>query len=171
MIKCKLIFLLLYCFLFCYNDLYSCNCSKKLSFNKEFKRSDIVLVGVVLKIEMVGINQLDTSILKIPIYSNKVSILISKMYKGELLGDTLIVYSGVGRGDCGFPFEVGETYIVYSVWKDKFYDNEYFPRIEEFLYTSICTRTRRVDITEINCLDKKLCGKKSLGKNRLRRTF
>jgi hypothetical protein len=49
-------------------------------------------------------------------------------------GAEVEVATGLGEGDCGYPFAKGLSYVVYAYRGEK----------DERLYTSACTRTRRV---------------------------
>ncbi|MCI0700094.1 MAG: hypothetical protein L0241_03290, partial [Planctomycetia bacterium] len=44
--------------------------------------------------------------------------------------ERIVVVSGIGTGDCGYPFEVGQTYLVYASLSST-----------DELSTNICTRT------------------------------
>jgi len=54
-------------------------------------------------------------------------------WKGAV-SDTLSLMTGTGGGDCGFPFTVSRTYLVYGI-RTK----------DSVLSASICSRTRRVE--------------------------
>jgi hypothetical protein len=58
----------------------------------------------------------------------QVTFQVTRRWKGPV-ADTLVIRTGEGGGDCGFPFQVGAEYLVYASGKDA-------------LYTSICHRTR-----------------------------
>lgn len=57
---------------------------------------------------------------------------VSRAFLGVKKGDTVVVHTGFGFGDCGFPFEKGEEYVVYA------HDNK------GTLQTGICSRTRHI---------------------------
>ncbi len=76
---------------------------------------------------------------------NKVSIRIEHIYKGQINSDTLTIWTGIGGGDCGFPFKKNEKYIVYG-----YFDNKY----QEKYDTDICTRTKEYDECEASELEK-----------------
>ena len=61
----------------------------------------------------------------------KVSIKVERAYKG-IDKNQVEVFTGDGRMDCGFPFEVGERYLVYA--------NNY----NDVLSTSYCMRTHNL---------------------------
>jgi hypothetical protein len=56
---------------------------------------------------------------------------VSQSYRG-ISGTTAETITGNGGGDCGYPFRVGESYLVYAYQNPK--DNK--------LYAGICSRTR-----------------------------
>jgi hypothetical protein len=64
-----------------------------------------------------------------------VKLRVERSWKGPSCTE-LKVETGRGDGDCGYPFEVGKSYLVYA-HKDG-----------EVLRTNICTRTRPMDIAE-----------------------
>jgi hypothetical protein len=58
---------------------------------------------------------------------------VTRVWKGPV-APLITVYTGSGGGDCGYGFDIGETYLVYaSYW-------EY----EATFMTSICDRTRPI---------------------------
>jgi hypothetical protein len=60
---------------------------------------------------------------------NKVTIELESAWKG-IRPAKLIILTGRGSGDCGYRFEVGETYLVFAYQYNKSY-----------LGTNICQRT------------------------------
>jgi hypothetical protein len=54
---------------------------------------------------------------------------VARQYKGESVS-SVVVRTGKGRGDCGFPFKVGFNYLVYAY-------SDAWP----LTYTDICSRT------------------------------
>lgn len=56
---------------------------------------------------------------------------VNQTYRG-ISGTTAETVTGQGGGDCGYPFKVGESYLVYAYQNSE--DNR--------LYASICSRTR-----------------------------
>ena len=88
----------------------------KQSVNLARKDSRAVFSGRVLKIDEAG----DTL---------RVTIRVNKSWKGVLPTEVLLL-TGLGRGDCGYPFEVGHNYLIYA----------YGPDVDD-LRTNICQRT------------------------------
>lgn len=84
----------------------------------------------------------------------KYTFLIEKMYKGEIRSDTLVVETGSGGADCGYPFTVGKKYVVYAnlITSDENTPAENQP----ILFTGICHRTRPFDKDEIEEIEKLL---------------
>jgi hypothetical protein len=74
----------------------------------------------------------------------KFELLVEEFYKGKLKQDTLLVYTGMGAGDCGYRFQVGKKYIVYG--RDETYfgmlNNSFqWPEGKGVFWTQICLRT------------------------------
>lgn len=57
---------------------------------------------------------------------------VQQNFLGVAVGKKITVHTGFGFGDCGIPFEKGETYLVYA------YESE------GNLKTGICSRTRHI---------------------------
>jgi hypothetical protein len=62
-------------------------------------------------------------------YGIRVRFSGTHLYRGEPNGD-LVVETGLGMGDCGYPFEAGQSYLVYA-----------WPEDSGALGTSICSGT------------------------------
>lgn len=63
-------------------------------------------------------------------YGFEVQFEVSRMWRGPGMSK-LRIFTGRGGGDCGYPFKVGERYLVYA------YGNP-----DEGWYAHICSRTR-----------------------------
>jgi len=74
------------------------------------------------------------------------------LYKGKTKVLQLDVYSGTGDDDCGYNFSVGSEYIIYADYKIQYYGKG--PKVNKFLYTTICTRTKLRDENELNEIQK-----------------
>jgi protocatechuate 3,4-dioxygenase beta subunit len=67
-----------------------------------------------------------------PSYGQRlVRFAISEAFRG-VSGGSAETITGAGGGDCGYPFKVGESYLVYA----------YRPPNDDRLYAGICSRTR-----------------------------
>ncbi len=123
----------------------ACSCVGKSSVKEGVHKSNIVFSGKILT---KNVFVLDDSILPkgLKLYQTEYKILVAKVYKGKMRKDTISLITGIGKGDCGFEFKVGNDYIVYSNYKDKYFTLG--KRVKKFLYTDICTRTKPFDENE-----------------------
>jgi hypothetical protein len=72
---------------------------------------------------------------------------VTRAYRG-VTGERIDIFTGQGDGDCGYPFVIGQAYLVYA---------NHSPRAK-VLATSICTTTKAVgdaddDLRYLNSLD------------------
>ena len=104
---------------------YACNCdlprtdrSLKQQVIEARKRSEAVFTGTVLEIS------------KRPgdLYIT-VKFKVEEVWRGPRGAETS-VFTGIGGGDCGYKFEIGEKYLVYAYKRD-----------DSKLETNICQRT------------------------------
>jgi hypothetical protein len=65
--------------------------------------------------------------------------MVSRVFKGVRRVDTVFVITGMGHGDCGFPFVTGSRYLVYASHHTHEAMRE--PKRKRYLYTDTCTRT------------------------------
>jgi hypothetical protein len=117
---------------------YACSCSlqqgsiKKLV-GKAYKDSTTVFSGEVVEIKQESGKYYITVLFK-----------VNKSYKGKSFA-TLKVSTGRGGGDCGYPFKVGEKYLVYA-----------YGKADDELGSSICSRTSLLaDTEDLKILQKK----------------
>ncbi|MBK8721993.1 MAG: hypothetical protein IPL95_06850 [Saprospiraceae bacterium] len=105
---------------------------------KEYKRSNVVVTGKVLEKRIITIN--DSIMPLIKIQQAEYTIQITKVYKGIIKESLIKIITGLGGGDCGFEFKIGNEYIIYCSYESKYYEQG--ETINNFLYTDICRRTR-----------------------------
>jgi hypothetical protein len=145
-------FLLLISLLFYSSTSYCCTCIGEATVKQELRRSNFVFQGKVISKKIVDI--MDTLMPAIKIQKAEYTIQVLVVYKAKIEQDTIKIITGLGGGDCGFEFNIGSEYIIYSS-----FENKYYPQgntVNKFLYTDICRRTRlATDINEIKALDKK----------------
>ena len=106
-----------------------CSCSIVSLFNKSIREQVLeahreakaVFVGKVVTVESPP-----------NAHYRMVTLEIQSGWKGPST-DRLVIMTGQGGGDCGYAFEVGETYLVYAYQYNKSY-----------LGTNICQRTKPV---------------------------
>lgn len=131
-------FIFLLQLLLCSNYSFACNCIGNSNIKQALKSSDFVFRGKVIeKTNFI----IDTLFADRYVYNVQYTFEIETIYKGRKKNRKQIisVVTGVGNGDCGFEFEKGQEYIVYTDWKDKYYSAG--QRVTKFLYTDICKRT------------------------------
>jgi hypothetical protein len=137
------------------NKAGACSCSKGARLVKdEVKRSTLVMVAKVISLEEINIEVEDSSFVAKPsqnTYFYKVTFRVSTLFKGTKKGQKVVVYTGLGKGDCGFLFVVGKRYILYGnksaspFWRNQ----EASPKgMDEAYWTDICTRTQRFNLKE-----------------------
>lgn len=84
-------------------------------------------------------------------------LLVQDIYKGKITSDTLTIYTGLGNGDCGIQFEIGEKYIVYGENETYFgqLNNDFnFPKTKNTFWTYSCLRTTFYNQDEIREIEK-----------------
>ena len=64
----------------------------------------------------------------------KVALELDRVWKGCAEGDEVVLWTGLGGGDCGYGFEAGKRYLIYAYETD-----------DGALTTSICSRTRPLE--------------------------
>ncbi|MFM2395161.1 MAG: hypothetical protein RLZZ546_3144 [Bacteroidota bacterium] len=131
---------------------YCCTCIGKATFKKEYKRSNVVMTGKVLDKKIIEVK--DSLMPLIKIQKAEYTVQIIKIYKGKIKKSTIIITTGLGGGDCGFEFNIGNEYIIYCSYENKYYEQG--KTVNQFLHTGICRRTRLInDKEELKLLNKK----------------
>jgi TonB family protein len=148
------------------DKIFACSCSGQRTVQEEVKHADAVLVGTMVSKELVTLSdstllqlfQNDTTI-KNKSFANmtiaKYGLFVQDIYKGKISRDTVTIYTGIGGGDCGIRFKIGEKYIVYGENNTYFgqVNNDFkFPREKNAFWTYSCLRTMsyyQEEITEI----------------------
>ena len=139
-------------------DSFSCSCinSGTLDIKAALKKYSII-IGTPASVDTVDISKLyafDTTFLPIlsqesiekghfvryaKRYVFKVNTYFSN--KNTSVDSTIIVYTGLGNGDCGKNFLLGQKYIVFSELEKE--NSSYgHPLKEEIFSTNICTPTK-----------------------------
>ena len=149
-------------------ELFACSCNGQSTVKEAFSGSEGVVKGTVISKELVVL--VDSASLKMT--SNvdgekkgfpyemtvaKYQLLIESNYKGRFDSDTIDIYTGIGRGDCGIRFEIGKKYIIYGD-KESYFgfvnNNLSYPKGKNILWTNICTRTTALNQEEIIKIEK-----------------
>lgn len=94
-----------------YTHSSACTCIGTSTITERFNNADVILSGKVIKIDTTSFS--DYTLSDVTHFWQKVSLLVFKYYKGELQKDTVIVESGIGKGECGATFKLNKTYIVF----------------------------------------------------------
>jgi len=140
---------------------YCCSCIGEATVRQELKRSDVVFTGKVISKKVIDTKSPTDKLMQgLKMYMAEYKLQVSTVFKGKIKQDTVTIITGVGGGDCGFNFEIGNEYIVYSSLKNKYYPQG--NSVSKFLYTDICRRTRlATDTEEIKALSKKCKNRKA----------
>jgi hypothetical protein len=145
--------------LFMNNRATACSCTRGAKLVAyEVKRSTLVLHGKVIAVEKIAFEREDSSsILKQgrSVYFQKITLKVIRLFKGKKKEGKVVVYTGLGKGDCGFGFVVGQRYILYGnksaspFWRER----EAPPKnLEQVYWTDICTRTQGFNSKEMTAL-------------------
>ena len=106
------------------NGLYACTCNGKRTIKKAIKDYELVVVGSVMSKELVTLidsvlikssqmDDVDFSGYPYELIIAKYKLIVLTQYKGLTTFDTIEIYTGLGKGDCGISFEIGKEYIIY----------------------------------------------------------
>jgi hypothetical protein len=110
---------------------YACSCVPPRSPSEEFTKSDAVFSGKVVRIYETTRKELEIGE---RVSQRAVVFSVNRTWKG--VDEThVVVYTGFGGGDCGYPFEVGKEYLVYA------YD-------DTDLVTGICSLTKPLSLAQ-----------------------
>lgn len=118
---------------------FACSCIGKDKLKTALKQYDVIVAGKVLSkrtftipyLEEKGYEFLNRTL-------NEFTVSIVKYYKGRITTSILKITTGLGHGDCGSVLTIGETYIIYSKYEDRFFEDR--EKVTPFLYTHLCTR-------------------------------
>jgi len=128
---------------------YCCSCSVPSTVEKGFQGSDVVFRGKVISKRIITI--LDTTIHSFAFDKAEYKLLVLTLFKGQIKEDTVTIITGNGGGDCGYPFKIGNEYIIYGFFESGAYSGG--KTVDRVLSTNICTRTRSAtDTAEIKAL-------------------
>jgi hypothetical protein len=118
----------------------ACSCIGVEEPNAARKAADLVFVGRVTDVETFGLpidaefgNNGDS------VFFNRITVQVDRRLKNGFLRRQFELVTGIGGGDCGFPFFVGKEYFVYGHWRNQLLNDG--PKMRRFLWTDICTRT------------------------------
>ena len=102
----------------------ACSCVGTESVADAFKSADAIFAGVVESIEdpfgdkLKAMSEADRMVAQRdymnPERGRKVTFRVMQWWKGDLLEKSLTVWTGYGGGDCGYPVEKGQSFLVYA---------------------------------------------------------
>ena len=100
--------------LFTVESAQACSCKHSKTIKEEIDRSTLVFKGTPVSADTIGVrmrwNKNDT----VNYIQIRFKFVVEKYYKGGYKSDTVNVITGLGNGDCGFPFKIGEDYLIYA---------------------------------------------------------
>lgn len=117
----------------------ACTCIGESNLKKDFQKSFLIIKGEIKKVDTVEVVS-DDKLIDIKIKAKRILIDIEYVFKGNVKSKSIFIYTGIGNGDCGYPFREKEKYIVFlnSV---KCVLNGKIASIKKYLYTDICDKT------------------------------
>lgn len=107
------------------SNAYACSCVQPSAVEEELGRSDAVFTGRVLKVN--DHKSREGYLTKSALFE------VNQIWKGRSESQ-IIIHTGGGGGDCGYPFEKGKEYVVYASLSTMYGD-------QEKLVSIICSRT------------------------------
>lgn len=128
-------------------EVVACSCGQKSSVCNAFGDAKAVFIGKVVEGKSV---ERMSDMLKAGTRDLTFRFKVTRGFVGAKADQTVDIHTGFGFGDCGFPFEKGEEYIVYA----------YQSGDSKELSTGICTRT-----THISRSDEDISGLETLFKS------
>jgi hypothetical protein len=158
--KFKLIIIL---FVLVSQNSLACKCSWPNSVEAEFKSSEIILLGIVEKIEFVGFGETmhpDSLEIARKLMPErlihfldgpgilKATLKVKKILKGYIENESIVIYTGFNGASCGYRFKKGKEYVVYGQDYSYLYsflniDNDRVQgfRKDDTYWTNHCRRT------------------------------
>ena len=136
------------------SSVFGCICERSKNIKEEVAAHSLIFKGIPISLDtlatFLSINDNDT------FYFAKIrfKFVISAYLKGKINSDTVTIVTGLGGGDCGFPFKIGQVYIVFAREQEveefdfsllKQYKGRPIPDLKalksQYYHTSTCTWT------------------------------
>jgi hypothetical protein len=153
----------------------ACSCSGSGSVESALDHSEYVIYGKVLDTSYVSvietlepdqrdsIEQTSHSVLKYKLFLQS-TFVINRKFKGDIMSDTVIVFTPSGGPSCGFHFVPNEEYVIYgskSSISYAFMSNESNQQLQGkerkgSIWTHICTRTTHSAKSEVYAIEEHL---------------
>lgn len=106
----------------------ACSCGNESNVQIALEQADAVFAGRVIALKLAPRLSEDPTV-SFAIEDLEVTVAVHSRWKGEITAETL-VYTAFTCCVCGFPFQIGEEYLIYALADD-----------EGKLRTSICSQT------------------------------
>lgn len=158
------------------NTSLACSCEEPGSVEESFNYSDAVFHGKVINKSYVSFGESIQKVVadsirhkldenRLDLFDSefivKVEFEIIKCYKGNLVNDTIVIYTTRTSASCGYRgFEIGKDYIVYgstesyAFWTFIKNDDKYKFEKQNTYWTNHCTRTDEYKYGEAKELEK-----------------
>jgi hypothetical protein len=148
---------------------YACSCKDKGTVAGSVEHSDIVFSGRVISrtlttnYDSLGVvvngdtNNMYFEWREFP--TAVVKIKVDKIYKGQVVSDTLTILTPPNGAACGYRFQVGKKYIVYATIFDEMLGSSELRRRtfdNRTFWTHQCTRTQYWNTAEENDIKKEI---------------
>lgn len=128
---------------------FCCSCVGNESIKTSIKKSHSIFIGTVVDSSLIKIEEkLEGISSSIYHYFIKYNVVIKSVLKGKNYTDTISLYTGIGGGDCGYPFKIDSDYIIYANINTSFFLSNKINK--PYFYTDICKRTCELNETELN---------------------
>jgi hypothetical protein len=90
------------------SDAAACSCMSGIPLCESFWKTPVVFDGDVLRIERIPDSARPSAFLR-----RLVTFKVNRAYRGAV-ESTIQIATGSSDADCGYPFEVGDRYLVYA---------------------------------------------------------
>lgn len=139
-----------------YYQVKACSC-RQGTVEQGFVNADAVLVGRALKKEKLFFTDSTfSSNSPLQVGFARYDFLVTSILKGVLTKDTISIYTGLGNGDCGIIFILGEKYIIYGNEDSYFKNRKGFnlQKSNNAFWTNMCLRTTFFNRQELRGIKK-----------------
>lgn len=123
-------------------EIFACTCKYPLNLTEKekiegsFKGADFVFTGKVIKVFQKQFREGKDIYLE---GENTVVLEIIGDFKNNIKKKLITIKTGLGGGDCGFPFEKGKKYLVYAVFTKVLNSKNQIIKTE--IHDKSCSRT------------------------------
>ena len=105
---------------------YACDCDGILTVENAYKQYGTIVTGKIISVRPYNSRIYQSGDETVEEYSNvTVKIEITNSFKGQSK-NTIEIITGIGGGDCGYEFIVGEEYLIFA------YDNGIYTEKDDF---------------------------------------